>query len=141
VGFSVAAAGGVLLVGLMVGLTTLTQAYMHSQQGVQDAVQVAEGRLLELRQSGFTIDDVNQANGRLWVNATNTGAVTFNLAKFDLVVDGVVRTSSITAKTVEGATTNVWPPVTQLLLAADHGAAPASVQLVAPNGAQAFWRS
>lgn len=142
-GFSVSGATGLILIGFLFSVGTLTTGIYNAQRSVDSAGHEAELRAAAERHGALRIDNesYNASTTRLFVNATNTGSVTFSVDRLDLVVNGVVATSSVTSKTVNGVETNVWAPFTRLQVDATAATPPTAIVVVAPTGAAAYWRA
>lgn len=143
-GFSVAAAGGILVIGFLFCASVVANSYLSTQNEVQASMKEAELRMEQARQGEMQIDGVAYAPGpdEVTIDATNMGSVTYNLTKLDVLVDGVVHTADVTQMEVENTATNVWPPLTALEIIVDNiPSSPSSVQIVAASGVQAFWRA
>lgn len=141
-GFSVVGATGIVLAGFLFYMGTLTSAVFNAQQAVQDAGHLAERRLHSERQGTLRFDNMSYAVGPqiLRMNATNTGGVTFDAGGIDILLNGVVSTSLITARTVNDDTSMVWAPASRLEVFVSTPASPTAIVIVAPSGAAAFWR-
>lgn len=142
-GFGVSGATGILLVGIVFNVGSLSAAYLSVQQNLQDAGRLQEARTLMSRNGSLQIDNQSYDGGTqtLTVNLTNTGSVTFDVTDLDLLLDGAYQTTTIASKKVEGATTVVWPPQTRLEVAATITPAPSSILIVTGTGAAAYWRT
>jgi archaellum component FlaF (FlaF/FlaG flagellin family) len=141
-GFGVSGATGILLVGAVIHLGVLSASYFSLEHTVQAASRVADMHAVALRQGNLQIDNHSYDGGSqvLRVNVTNTGSVTFNASRADLVLDGDVQTSAITSLKVGNATTSVWAPATRLEITATAAQDPVAIIVVAPTGAAAYWR-
>lgn len=143
-GIGVSAATAILLVGAIYHGGLLLSAHGNADDKVRAATADAEARALVKRVGAIDITTVSHNGGidRLTVTVENTGGATFNVTKLELLIDGVVETSSITTMTVEGTVSNVWAPATTLIVTVDDWPpAPSAVIVVAPSGAADAWRT
>lgn len=136
-GFSVAAATGVVGLALAVIGFSVTFTYIDTQAALQDAQ--ATGARLDTDRLGATITIVSVARQGAFVTVTvtNAGSTTLDVSEVDLLVNGVPKTTGVT-RLVEGKSTDVWPPATDLTLRY-NGAMPTRVAVATGAGTAAYW--
>lgn len=142
-GFSVAAAAGIVLTGFVFyGGTLLTSAF-NAQKVIQEAHHASELRFASVHQSTIQWENhsFDGAAQRLYINLTNDGGIPLDANDVELLLDGFVQTSSIVERKINGLTTDVWAPQTHLLLVVSAGSDPNGIAVVAATGAAAYWRA
>ena len=138
-GFSTIAASVILFIALLFFGSILANSMFESQRETQRALQEERHRAEFERSVNLTVENGNHENQRIYLNVTNTGAATLDGSKTHLLVDGTWRTDQILSRTVDGATTDVWPTGTTLFLQATQTTAPARVLFVTETGKYAYW--
>ena len=78
-------------------------------------------------------------NATLTIELSNTGVVTMDAARLDVLLDGARRTQDVAARTVEGVATDVWPPGRDLNLTVTAASEPQRIAVASPWGALAAW--
>ncbi len=128
---------GLLMAGVMLRGT------LHAQQEITDGWREAEERTERQRNAALAITDVRKTGPTLIIEATNTGSITLDLGRADVLIDGSWATSQITSIEVEGSASNVWPPASdaEVRLTPGVGPPPDDVALIADTGSAAYWRS
>lgn len=139
-GLSLLVAAAVLTVGLLYVAGTYTASLLNAQQLTEEAQRVAERRAQVLRSGHLTIHNVTYEAPDLVVRVNNTGSVTFNLTKVDVVVNGALSSSNLSSVTVDGISSRVLPPAKQAILRLANPGLPSSVEVVSKEGVSAFWR-
>jgi len=135
-GFSTSAAVAVVSIGFLISVGLLYPAVEQSVQDVSDATENREERMLDTRNSDAVLHDVtyNSTTDVLNVTVNNTGTVTMEAAKTDLLVDGEIATNRTTY--VDGVTDrDLWVAGEQLRIEASGvSTAPERVVVVTGTG-------
>lgn len=151
-GVSLSAAGGILLIGFVAQSSVFSAALHNSYKTYQNALDYEEVRIFELRQGDVDVTDVLFEKlfvvvcpCRTTITANNSGAVTYNLGKVDVLIDGVFRNGDVTSRKVDGVTSNVWGPGTTAVIVAEYSIdppdAPTAIVLGMDKGGPVFWRA
>lgn len=140
-GASVSAATAVVLLGAVYHGGVIVGDALDAEAEVAIAEADAQRRFERERLTDLRIDSVSFVPGltELTISAKNTGGATIDLGDTDILLDGVANALTITSRKVEGQTTEVWAPQTDLEVKGTTGAAPVRVAIIAPTGAGAFW--
>lgn len=138
-GFSLAAAGAVIFIAIAVTGAHATTVLMDTLGRTHRAEEAAMAKATDAARSRIEVLNVtwNEGTGTLLVR--NTGSVTLDARLVDLLADGLA--APVTSRLVEGASTSVWAPETDLALAFTTDEEPLALTVVAPSGAQAYWRA
>jgi flagellar protein FlaF len=135
-GFSTSGATLILFLGVLVSASVFFPSVEDSFEGVADATADRNERLLERRNVAVDVERVvyNSSNGTAIVAAANEGAVTLEVDRTDLLVNGSLQSGYATA--VDGvAGRTLWAPGETLSFAVDgQSGPPARVELVTERG-------
>lgn len=135
-GFSTSAAVAVVSIGFLISVGLLYPAVEQSVQDVSSATDQRDDRMLDARNSDALIDNAtyDNASGVLNVTVNNTGIVTMDVAKTDLLVDGEIATNR-TARVDGVPDRELWVAGEQLRIEAhDVTTAPDRVVVVTGTG-------
>lgn len=136
-GVSAAAVFALLFAFAVASAAVLTDAILRAQREASDAAQDQDERALALRTGALEAVNRTWNAGTLELKVNNTGGLAFDTQRVDVLVDGVLRTDKVTARTVGGVSTRVWAPGEQLYLKLEGlpGGEPQRVWVVAATGA------
>ena len=133
----------VILVGALLGQAgNLYLANRNADQKVTEARETWQRRQEAMLEQAIRIDNAtwNGTLQELTLNVTNTGTITLDAGRLDILVDGAEATSSITSSTIAGESTAVWNRGALLTLVLDQAGQPTDVVVVTEWGLGAAWR-
>ncbi len=111
-GFSVAGAGGIVFVALIVAASIMSGVVFSSLEDIEDSAESNVDDWVRKGQTTFTIQDIlyNRTNNKLTITVRNTGATVLNASKIDLLKNGeMVSKSKINVEVVNKDGYH-WPP-------------------------------
>ncbi len=141
-GFSVSMTFAIFLVAFIVLASMLVSSYSYRSNLVNDAKEVQQERMLNKIQTDFEITDTsyNAEGNFLLIDVNNTGSTVINASKIDVILDGNLKTDSITALTIDGTATSVWAPDECLEInISGISSNPARVKVIAANGVSDYY--
>lgn len=89
-GFSVAGAGGIVFVALIVAASIMSGVVFSSLEDIEESAESNADDLVKKRQTTFTIQIIlyNRTNNKLTITVRNTGATVLNASKIDILKNG-----------------------------------------------------
>ncbi len=138
-GVSVGAATLVIVTGIMVSTTVLLVTLVASFQQVQEALDSRTELGTQQLGAAVQIANVTAGAANITINATNTGSVTIDAGSLQVLVNGTIRSASISSVTIAGQNSTVWTPLDVLRVVV--GVTPVSgerVKLVTTAGTSAY---
>jgi archaellum component FlaF (FlaF/FlaG flagellin family) len=136
-GLSVSAASAILFSSFLILFGAMFGAINTYQDKIQTAQEDNYDRALEAQATDIDITNVDAANGTIHV--MNHGTTTIDPSKLDLLVDGILRTSSISSFEVEGHQgSRLWLSGEALSLYIGYDIIGAHIEIVTDCGAVAF---
>lgn len=142
-GLSVSAATAIIFSGFLVAFAVGFGAVNTFLDNVNEGERKMSERLTEKMQTMLTISNAtyNSTGKNLTILIENTGSVSLDVNRVDIVVDGFVITQLLNSQKtrVDGNVTNIWSPSTTLKLVAENlTTSPQRVKVVSENGVSAY---
>jgi archaellum component FlaF (FlaF/FlaG flagellin family) len=136
-GLSVSAASAILFSSFVILFGAMFGSINMYQDKIQTAQEDNYNRALEAQATDIGIISVDAVNGTIAV--MNLGTTTINPSGLDLLINGTIRTSSISSLTVEGHPgSSLWMAGEVLSVHSDFNMVGAHIELVTDCGAVAF---
>jgi len=140
-GFSVSAAMAIFF-SAFIGMSLIFgMAVIEYLENTKEGAEIKSAHLMERWRTDIQILNVsyNSTANIMWINLTNKGSTTLNTTDIDVIVNGVVCTSSITTMQVEGMSTTLWNPGETLYIELNIATANTGrVKVVTGNGVYAY---
>jgi len=143
-GFSVSMTFAIFLVAFIALSGMLVSSYSYRSNLVDGAKEIQQERMLNRIQTDFEITDTtyNAVGNFLVVDVNNTGSTVLNASKVDVILDGSLKTDSITALTINGTSTSVWAPDERLQInLSGISSNPARAKVIAANGVSDYYET
>jgi archaellum component FlaF (FlaF/FlaG flagellin family) len=136
-GLSVSAASAVLFSSFIIVFGAMFGSINVYQDKIQAAQEDNYARALDAQATSITITMVDAVNGTITV--VNHGTTTIDPSKLDLLINGTIKTSSISNLSIEGHPgSNIWLSGEVLYVHTDDNIVGAHIELVTEGGAVAF---
>ncbi len=136
-GLSVSAASAVLFSAFIIVFGAMFGSINVYQDKIQAAQEDNYARALAAQATDIEIAMVDAVNGTITV--VNQGTTALDPSKLDLLINGTIRTTSISNLTIEGHPgSNIWLSGEVLYLQTDANIVGAHIELVTEGGTVAF---
>lgn len=141
-GFAQVAAFAIIATGTVVFGSVAYVSWQNAADDVRDAQRIADARAAQ--QTGEMLV-ANPAYipglGRVTLTITNTGDVPLDAGSIDVILDGEWETDDITSALVGGVDSDVWSPLTVLVVVLENqDQSPLDVVVATEDGTKAYWR-
>jgi archaellum component FlaF (FlaF/FlaG flagellin family) len=136
-GLSVAASSAVLFVGFILVATVLFAALNVTLMEIEEKYREAQELQSNKFRTTIKVDNATNNTTSMFINITNTGAVTLKLSGIHLFVNGtMVPSTNITNHSIDGNNaTDLWAPDETLYIEVDYVASGSErIKLVTENG-------
>lgn len=142
-GLSVAAATAIIFTGLVISYTIMHTTERSSDDTIRSAEEFDEDYTEFRRNTAIEIDNATYSSGQLYLNMTNAGSTSIDLADVDILIEGAVSTDTIDRDniTVEGTSSGLWLPLEGCYVPMDHAGTGIVRIKVAVNGIAADYVS
>jgi len=111
-GFSVAGAGGIVFVALIVAASIMSGVVFKSMEDLEESAQDNVDDWVQKGQTTFTIQNVlyNRTNNKLTISVRNTGATVLDASKINLLKNGEMIDDENMDINIINKKGNHWPP-------------------------------
>jgi archaellum component FlaF (FlaF/FlaG flagellin family) len=136
-GLSVAASSAILFVGFILVATVLFAALNVTLMEIEDRYQEAQELQSQRFRTAIKVDNATNNTTSVFINITNTGAITLKISEIQLLVNGtLVPAQNVTNHSIDGNNvTDLWAPEETLYLELDYLATGSErIKVVTGNG-------
>ena len=135
-GFSTSAATAIIFTGVIVllGVTANVVFNMYDDLS-QSALEVSEAEF-DRQRTRVSIVNSSYNTTTVFINITNTGEVIIDTLYLDVLLNGTIKTDSISTRQVAGTSSEIWGVHEVLYLEVDYNTAATGtrIRLITPNG-------
>ncbi|MFW6375993.1 MAG: hypothetical protein ACOCZJ_02410 [Thermoplasmatota archaeon] len=120
-GFSVAGAGGIVFVALIVAASIMSGVVFTSLEDIEESAETNVDDWVRKGQTTFTIQNIlyNRTNNELTITVKNTGATVLNASKIDILKNGEMVNKNNINVDVVNKDGNRWPPEENIKISID----------------------
>ena len=135
-GISVSASALIFFISFAICLSMVFSATQAYFEDIQEAQSESAEDIQETLATATRMDNAkyNASTNVLLLNATNIGSITLDSELMDVVVDGVLATSSITKIETDGVEGGLWYPASRLTVTLSGISSPSRVKLSTSSG-------
>lgn len=110
-GFATVATAAILTLAGLIGGTAWVQADHARDDAVREAQSDHDARAVAQQQVDMTLVSATKILTTVVVVVANTGDAAIDVSQLDVLVDGQWHTGHIQSTLIDGAATDIWPPL------------------------------